>query len=215
MDNSVFRTTAEVMKGVTNLPILLAALLFFFLLQKRKADRKSIFLFLFLSVSAFLGITVHTFALPVWVSRALWVVLFAFMYETLRLAFIVLTAAAGHTEVLLYKTRLPVLLSELACWGFCAGLTLGGSLWDLYVMGAWALCVFSLPIGLCFTKRPGIGKLRLLLAILVSALAAVLVEPLTPPALGVVICHGLLVTSLYFLYKIGAAEKATPTPKTD
>ena len=197
----IFRTADEVWKGLTNVPICLFAILFFILLKKEKAPLGKRMFFL-LSWSSFLGACVHTFAFPAPVRRAVWVVLMAFLYLTVRAAFILFLAYGGGYESFLVKTKLPVLVSMGVCYAASAVLTLLDNDLDILIFGFWA-AFWMVPI-ICkaFSEKKRYPRMRLIIVILCGALACQLVSTLLPPGIGVVGCHLLIIASLFFIYKL-------------
>lgn len=83
-DRGIFMTAwAEFLKGATDLPLVLLALIFFGMLKRQKNGRW-VGVFGMIAAAAALGVAVHSIAMPTWCVHGIWVALFPLLFESIR-----------------------------------------------------------------------------------------------------------------------------------
>ena len=185
------------MKGVTDLPIALAALIFGLLLKKQKRNDWML-LFLLVALSAVMGAAVHLLRLTPTVRRIVWTVLYALLYEDIRRFSLLMTAyisgcraqecrAVWWTEGLLYLCTILVLMTH--------------ELHSIYILVVF-MVIMLVRIAVCLARyrfRPARA----------TGLMTLLVFPVTLQALADVISaavvaeHLLIVAGQVIAYSIG------------
>ena len=192
---------AEVMKGVTDIPIaLLAFWIGILLLKKEKKEWGGVFLLV--AVSGLMGTAVHVFSLPDICRKLLWVVLYVLLFEDIRRftkLMIAYISGSGekerrvvwHVEGILYVCAVIVLLVRGR-----------GDIYLLVVFMAamfWRIIVCLGRSGFSPAKATGLMAM-LFVPILLQAL-----DQIIPCA--VVIEHIVLAAALFVAYHIGKDER--------
>lgn len=188
---------AEAMKGFTDLPIALLALLFgLLLLKKEKRDWGG--LFLLVAVSGVMGAAVHIFALPQRTLQLLWLVLYVLLFEDIRrFAKLMVAYISGIAE----KERRIVWITEGILYAGAAVLLFARQGRDIYLLVVFMAVMFC-RIVMClvrsgFSPAKATGLMAmLLLPILLQALAAVI-------SFAVVLEHIVLAAAEFVAHSIG------------
>ena len=189
----------EMLKGLSDVPIALISFVFGLLLLKKKKEWSS--LFLLIAVSAVLGAVVHTFDFPRAWNRAIWIVLYIFLYELIRrFAHLMVCYVSGKTD----KERTPVYILEAVLYAvtlifmFCVDIN------DIYVFVVFA-AVMLVRVACAFVRfRPVPFKAGLLMAVLIFPLALQALEAVIPYA--VLIEHMILAAALFIAYLMAREE---------
>lgn len=188
----------EVWKGLTDVPIFLAALVFAFLILKNGgADRKRWFIeYLLIAVGGMLGSVVHCFAMPLSANKALWVVLYIFLYGLVWLFFSLMFKALKGRE-----PDRKWLYAAIACYVASCLLKLLINRADIYVFVAYAMPTAAVLIAECIRHGKEAARERTVmillgLAILSQATNAFLGAP------AVVVAHLLVFAAMLALYEV-------------
>jgi len=88
----------EVMKGATDLPIALIALLIGLLLRKKRSKDWGL-LFQLVAVSGLLGAAVHMFALPMLGLQLTWMLLYILLFESIRRFSLLMAGYLSKTQI--------------------------------------------------------------------------------------------------------------------
>lgn len=198
----ILTTPDELWKGLTDLPLVIAPLIVFFLLKKKKGVKPEwLHAFLLLAVSAAGGVLVHCFVLPERLRRGLWLILFVVMFELVR--------SYTHRMVCFIRKREEkewgaVRLMELVLYLAAAGMTLWIGEHGIYffVVFCVLLIVRMLVCALHHSDTPRAfwsitGVLAL--GLLCQALKAVI-------PFGVVLGHLLVLVALFMVYVLAREE---------
>ena len=191
---------AEMMKGLSDLPVFLITLILgLVLLKEKKAAYR---LFLTVAVAALLGNVVHSYQIEKTTEKILWVILYVLMYECVRL-FAIFTA--GHLrkpETLNPVETKVIVLSEVV---FCLGsiiLELIDSPADIYLYVVFAAAVATFLFIETRKQREEAKKMYILMLILIAAIALQALKGISEylvTAAHIVLCIGIVY--LYLIAK--------------
>ena len=191
---------AEMLKGLTDIPIALLAGIFGILLHK-KESKKWAFLFFLICVSGILGALVHTFEMPKLLKNVLWIILYVFLFELIRrFAKLVADYVSGKEE----KEKIWVYISEIflyavtVIWMFAVE-----KINDIFIFIIFAFIMF-VKIVVCLLKCEKVpNKLKLLMIMLFFPIILQALCNVIPYA--VVFEHIFLAVALYVAYSIGTS----------
>ena len=188
---------AEAMKGFTDLPIALLALLFG-ILQMRKEKKEWGTLFLLIAVSGLMGAAVHIFALPRRALQLLWLVLYVLLFEDIRRFAMLMIAYISGIDG---KERRIVWIAEGSLYAGAAVLLFAREGWDIYLLVVFMAFMFCRIVA-CLVRRgfspaKATGLMAMLLVpILLQALAAVV-------SFAVVVEHIVVAAAEFVAHSIG------------
>lgn len=190
----------EMLKGLSDIPIALIALVFGVLLRKKNKEWSS--LFLLITVSAVLGAVVHTFDFPrVW-NRVIWIVLYIFLYELIRrFAHLMVCYISGRAE----RERTLVYILEALLYGVTVVFMFAVSINDIYILVLFALIMLVRVVTSMVKFAPALFKARLLMAVLLFPLVLQALEEVIPYA--VLIEHIILAAALCIAFSMAKEEK--------
>lgn len=188
----------EVWKGLTDLPIAGLALVFALCIGRHRAARPFRAVFILLAATACLGAVVHTVVLPDAVRKAIWVVLYALLYETVCrffLRMIPLFLPDRPTA----RERIALRIAQGVGWGGSVILLYTGERFDIYAFVLYA-ALLALPLlWLCLFHARAIPTSRWLVVCLGLAMLAQALKAVLP--YGVVIAHGWIILALCLTYR--------------
>lgn len=191
----------EISKGLTDLPLMLLALIFGLCLRRKGRAGKAALFFL-IAFAAALGAGVHAIALPELWRRAVWCLLYALLFEALRRFARLLLEQIERGAA---RERRAVWLAEGALYltAVCALLT--GRRWDIYPFVAFA-ALMLLRVLRCLARhgfRP--ERAALLIALLPVPLALQALTRVFP--LAVTLEHLVLLAALVQVYRIARDDE--------
>ncbi len=195
----------EMLKGLTDIPLALAACLFGILLTRRKAGGKWAALFFLISVSAVLGTAVHVFAMPQAVWTVVWMILYVLLFEAIRRFGQLMTAYITGQKRQEYRA---VRITEIALYLF----TVSGMFFlpfnEILVFVFFAVLQFArIMIALIrYPQAPADAKrlpVFVVLPLVIQALSGVI-------PYAVVMVHILLIAALFAVYLIGSRDGQNP-----
>ena len=191
----------EVMKGVTDLPLALLAVVFGLLLRK-KGKKEWSDLFLLVAAAALLGTGVHIIHITEPYLQLLWVILYALLFESIR-RFSLLTVT--HISDCQVEEQTAVWAAEAVLYLGAVALSFLANGLDIYLLVIFMVLMFC-RIVVCLTRygfRPAkvTGLMVLLIApIVLQALAAII-------SFAVVAEHLILAAAQVVTYAIGKGEQ--------
>ena len=188
----------EVWKGLTDVPIFLAALVFAFLILKNGGtDRKRWFIeYLLIAVGGMLGSVVHCFAMPLAANKALWVVLYIFLYGLVWLFFSLMFKALMGRE-----PDRKWLYACIACYVASCLLKLLINRADIYVFVAYAMPPAAVLIAECIRHGKEAARERTVMILLGLAILSQATNAFLGSA-PVVVAHLLVFAAMLALYEV-------------
>lgn len=189
----------ELLKGLSDIPIAIIALIFGILLWKKKKQWAS--LFLLISVSAVFGAVVHSIDFPRGWNRAIWIVLYIFLYELIRrFAYLMVCYVSGKQSA----ERSCVYIIEAVLYAVTLVFMFTLDINDIYVFVVFAVIMLIRVLIALIKCRPVPFKARLLMIVLLFPLALQALEAAIPYA--VLIEHVILAAALCIAF-VMAKEK--------
>ena len=188
----------EVWKGLTDLPIFAAALVFAFLILKNGgADRKRWFAeYILIAVGGMLGSIVHCFAMPLAANKALWVVLYIFLYGLVWLFFSLMYEALKGCEA-----DRKWLYAGVACYAASCLLKLLFDRGDIYIFVAYAMPAAAVLIAECLRHGKEAAREKTVMILLGLAILSQAMNAFLGSA-PVVVAHILVFAAMLALYEV-------------
>lgn len=199
----LLRDTAELYKGLSNIPISLIAFFFGLKLMKRtSAHTEGCRVFMLSAGASVMGVILHCFRIKSPVFEILWIILYILLFEDARLFTELILKTAGEDKPFCgFKSLIPeiVLLLASAIW------VLFDPEGDIIPLTVFAfICIIRIAAG--FIKNRTLPRpVLIMLCVLLAAILALALKNILPGA--IVICHFLLAAVLYLLYCIAAAAE--------
>jgi len=187
----------EALKGFTDIPLAVLALIFAVLLRKKGADRRWSTLFFIVAAAAVLGSVVHSIALSRVADAVVWTVLHPFLYEAARRFGLLFSSFIDKQE---HRSAPAVFVAEIGF--YLAGLPLLYLIPhnDIYSFAAFAVLIFIQTL-VPILKAPKLPPLAIVFLVLLAIpLLLQIGENIIPYA--VVVEHLLLALDLYIAYRI-------------
>jgi len=195
-------TSHELLKGLTDLPLAIAALLLYILADRKHAVRREWrWVFLLLSLSAAMGVAAHCFILPQRMNDILWLVLFAVMFELVR-AFS--HSVVNHLRREDRRELLFVRILELVFYLLADAITLTVHAHGIYsfVFFCALLIVRMFVCALRCSELP--RRILRIIGVLFAGLVMQAIKSVFP--LGVTIGHLIVLIALIMVYKLACDE---------
>lgn len=186
-------TLDEMLKGLTNIPILLISALCGVILLRKKAAHRSK-LFFMISFAALLGTVLHTFVIDKIPFVILWSLLYALLYEVARtFSNMILSVEKG---IFLRESKAVFAIEGVM---FIASVVLCSidNYLDIYVFAAFAIALMINLICRIVRSHDFAGKMIPLCIMLVAVLTVQALKDTIPH--GVVIVHILIALTLFVL----------------
>ena len=187
----------ELLKGVSDLPVSLLALVLGYLLRERGQNRWALVFFL-AGIGAAMGAFVHAVPLEPEVYRTVWFMLYSLLYGTVLLF---------RLRVLNEPPKVSLYVLGALLWLLTIILLLRGSGWDIYVFALFAAVVLIPVFIRVFAQTDASPYLRRMLIAAALALAFQALKAVIP--YGVVLGHVCLMVALIFAYCVAAQESDT------
>lgn len=188
----------EVWKGLTDVPIFLAALVFASLVLKNgDTDSKRWFTeYILIAVGGMLGSVVHCFAMPLAANKALWVVLYIFLYGLVWLFFsLMFEALKGR------KPDKKWLYAGIACYVASCLPKLLLNRGDIYVFVAYAMPLAAVLIAECLRHGKKAAREKTVMILLGLAILSQTTNAFLGSA-PVVVAHLLVLAAMLALYEV-------------
>lgn len=187
----------ELIKGVSDLPVSLLALVLGYLLRERGQNRWALVFFL-AGIGAAMGAFVHAVPLELKVFRTVWLMLYSLLYGTVLLF---------RLRVLNEPPKGYLYILGALLWLVTVILLLRGSGWDIYVFALFAAVVLIPVFFRIFAQPDASPYLKRMLIAAAPALAFQALKAVIP--YGVVLGHVCLMVALIFAYCVAAQESDT------
>lgn len=197
--------TAELWIGLTDLPICISALVFALLIRKSSSENRKIWglEYTIIACGALLGSIVHCFEMPVAVNKALWVVLYVFLYAMCFLFFsLMYEALKGRKPDKIWLKAAAVCM--VASW--LIKLFINRNDLDVYVLVIYAMVPTAIVIAECIRQGKSASRERLLLILLGLALVSQAMECVFNGA-AVITGHLLMLAALLALFELAKNPK--------
>ena len=199
----ILNTVEELWKGISNAPIAAFALIAGVLLLFEKGVKwEWRAICLETAFASFLGMFVHIFKLPEIYRKLIWVLLYAVLFEVIRLF--------GHRAAVYItqnerKERLMTRIIEIALYLEAVVLLFITNGWDMAMLVLFSLlCVIRIVMAII--KHPCVPKLFFVL-LGIAALAVIILALKSFIPYAVVICHILIALSIVIFYFIAVKDK--------
>lgn len=190
----------EILKGISDVPIAVLALVFGMILRKRKRAEWPD-LFLLIAVSAFSGAAVHMFDFPLTANRIIWVFLYVLLFELIRRFALIMTCCISGTGK---DERTPVYAAEALLYCVTVAVMFTLDINDILVFVVFAVLMFA-RVAACFVRyRPSPVRPKVLMLMLSCPLLLQALAPVLPYA--VFAEHVLLVFALCFAFVTANGE---------
>lgn len=186
----------ELWKGLTDLPIVLMAGLFFILLRKRGFDKVRQSMFLYIFIAALLGALAHSFSLARPFHIAVWLVLFALLFEIVRAYAEIVRELAGLDA----RLPKPYIIAEAVLYIVTAVLTFVQFRIAIFVFVVFAVGLSVHLINIFRKNRKVFDEMKVPAMIIFVALILQALKNVIPGA--IVIAHCIICVAMYFLYRM-------------
>ena len=187
---------AEIIKGLTDLPLAIIAGVFFILLKKRGAGRDWTMLFFYIFIAGLLGCVAHSFTLGKFSHRALWLLLFPVMFELVTVFTELVYELDGDGEFLPEKLR----RTEMIFLVIAEVLTVAYFRAAIYSFAAYGAVLAFYLIWLVRNNKKLAERLLTPTVLIVAALVLQIFKAVIPG--GTAVAHILLCVALFFTYRL-------------
>ena len=193
---------AECLKGLTDVPLAVIALILGIILRCNTAVRRGWSDLLFLiALSALLGIAVHTFAIPRPYLSILWLVLYPALFELVRLfSQLIMECVSGDRM----KEKCLVRMIELVLCTVAVVLNFMANEADIFVFALFCFMLLFRMLACILRCKGAPGRVTVLLILLTVSLLLLALKYVIPNS--VPMSHIICTVSLFIIYCMGKDE---------
>lgn len=195
----------EMLKGLTDIPIALLALVFGIILLKKRIKNWSRLFFL-IAVSAVMGTVVHVFTLTPVLYGILWIILYILLFESIR---VFTHLMIGYVSGTYEKEKLPVFISEAVLYITAVILLLVPEMYDIYALVVFMMLMMARLIA-CIVQRKKVPKsIAVLVVLLIVPIALQACAGMIPYAVAAE--HMFLLAALSVVFEIAVKKREKDT----
>ena len=192
----------ELLKGLSDIPLAVLAVVFCVILFKNRAVRKGWpVMFIFLAVSAVMGTALHCFSIAEPRNSRLWAILLALMFESVRqFSFLMVS----NMEPAFCSEKRSVQSAEAIILIIAVWLEFSSSRKGIFAFVAFSMLMLA-RIFIRMIKFPHSSKINVIFILLFSGALLQSFRDVIPGA--VVIAHLLVAAALFFIFRLAAEEE--------